>query len=209
MTARIDHLVTEGTFSLDGGTWALENNVWIVGDDTECLVIDAAHNADAILATVGDRRLLGILSTHGHNDHIGAAGAVAAASDAPIWLHPDDRMLWDDVYPDTAPVRDLADGQRIDVAGVELQVIHTPGHSPGSVCFYAPTFGTLFSGDTLFHGGPGATGRSYSDFPTIIESITTRLLTLPAETIINTGHGESTTIGAEASDLADWIARGH
>jgi glyoxylase-like metal-dependent hydrolase (beta-lactamase superfamily II) len=74
---------------------------------------------------------------------------------------------------------------------------------------YAPALGTLFSGDTLFHGGPGATGRSYSDFPTIIESITTRLLTLPAETIVNTGHGESTTIGAEAPDLADWIARGH
>ena len=209
MTARIDHLATEGTFSLDGGTWALENNVWIVGDDTECLVIDAAHNADAILAAVGDRRLLGILSTHGHNDHIGAAAAVAAASDAPTYLHPDDRMLWDVVNPDDAPGYDLADGGRITVAGVELQAIHTPGHSPGSVCFYAPALGTLFSGDTLFHGGPGATGRSYSDFPTIIESITTRLLTLPAETVVNTGHGESTTIGAEAPDLADWIARGH
>jgi glyoxylase-like metal-dependent hydrolase (beta-lactamase superfamily II) len=209
MTARIDQLVTAGTFSLDGGTWALENNVWIVGDDSECFVIDAAHNAEAIVAAVGDRQLLGILSTHGHNDHIGAASAVAAASDAPIYLHPEDRMLWDVIYPDTVPVGDLADGQRINVAGVELQVIHTPGHSPGSVCFYAPAFGTLFSGDTLFHGGPGATGRSYSDFPTIIESITTKLFTLPAETIVNTGHGESTTIGAEAPNLADWIARGH
>ncbi|WP_181445862.1 MBL fold metallo-hydrolase [Cryobacterium soli] len=209
MNARIEHLVTEGTFDLDGGSWALENNVWIVGDDTECVVIDAAHNAEAILTAVGDRTLLGILSTHAHNDHIGAAGAVSAATGAPVYLHPDDRMLWDVVYPNAAPGRDLADGQRIAVAGIELLVLHTPGHSPGSVCLYAPTFGTLFSGDTLFHGGPGATGRSYSDFPTIIESITGKLLTLPAETVVNTGHGESTTIGAEAPDLPDWLARGH
>lgn len=209
MTARIEHLVTEGTFDLDGGSWALENNVWIVGDDTECVVIDAAHNADAILAAVGDRTLLGILSTHAHNDHIGAAGAVSAATGAPVYLHPDDRMLWEVVYPDAAPQRELADGDRIAVAGIELQVIHTPGHSPGSVCLYAPAFGTLFSGDTLFHGGPGATGRSYSDFPTIIESITGKLLTLPADTVVNTGHGESTSIGAEAPDLPDWLARGH
>jgi len=209
MLARIEHLVTEGTFDLDGGSWALENNVWIVGDDTECVVIDAAHNAEAILAAVGVRTLLGILSTHAHNDHIGAAGAVSAATGAPVYLHPGDRMLWDVVYPDTAPDRELADGQRIAVAGIELLVSHTPGHSPGSVCLYAPTFGTLFSGDTLFHGGPGATGRSYSDFPTIIDSITTKLLTLPAETVVNTGHGESTSIGAEAPDLPAWIARGH
>ena len=155
MTARIEHLVTEGTFDLDGGSWALENNVWIVGDDTECVIIDAAHNAEAILAAVGDRTLLGILSTHAHNDHIGAAGAVSAATGAPVYLHPDDRMLWEVVYPDAPPQRELADGQRIAVAGIELEVIHTPGHSPGSVCLYAPTFGTLFSGDTLFHGGPG------------------------------------------------------
>ncbi|QYF74172.1 MBL fold metallo-hydrolase [Cryobacterium sp. PAMC25264] len=209
MGARIEHLVTEGTFDLDGGSWALENNVWIVGDDTECVVIDAAHDPVAILAAVGERRLLGILSTHAHNDHIGAALPVSAATDAPVYLHPDDRMLWDVVYPDAAPQRELAEGQRIAVAGIELQVIHTPGHSPGSVCLYAPAFGTLFSGDTLFHGGPGATGRSYSDFPTIIESITGKLLTLPADTVVNTGHGESTTIGAEAPDLPDWLARGH
>jgi glyoxylase-like metal-dependent hydrolase (beta-lactamase superfamily II) len=209
MTARIEHLVTEGTFDLDGGSWALENNVWIVGDDTECVVIDAAHNADAILAAVGDRALRAVLSTHAHNDHIGAAGAVSTATGAPVYLHPDDRMLWNVVYPDAAPEREFADGDRIHVAGIELEVISTPGHSPGSVCLYAPAFGTLFSGDTLFHGGPGATGRSYSDFPTIIESITTRLLSLPDETVVNTGHGESTTIGAEAPDLPAWIARGH
>ncbi len=209
MGARIDHLVTSGTFSLDGGTWDVDNNVWIVGDDDECVVIDAAHDANAILAAIGDRRLVGILSSHAHDDHIGALGAVLAARDAPSYLQPADMMLWDRVYPESPPTRPLEHGQRIAVAGIDLEVLHTPGHSPGAVCFYAPAFGTVFTGDTLFHGGPGATGRSFSDFPTIIESITERLLTLPPETVVLTGHGESTTIGAEAGHLAEWIARGH
>ena len=88
-------------------------------------------------------------------------------------------------------------------------MLHTPGHSPGAVCFYAPAFGTVFTGDTLFSGGPGATGRSYSDFDTIVDSIRTRLLTLPPETVVHTGHGDSTEIGIEAPHLDDWITRGH
>ena len=220
MTARIDHLVTVGTFSLDGGTWDLDNNVWIVGDDTQCVVIDAAHDADAILKAVGDRKLLAILCTHGHNDHIGAAASLSAATGAPVWLHPADTMLWEMVFPadaaetvasaaaNTRP-NALEDGQRIAVAGIELEVLHTPGHSPGSVCFSAPELGTVFSGDTLFHGGPGATGRSFSDFPTIIASITTQLLTLPAGTVVRTGHGQTTMVGDEKSHREEWITRGH
>ncbi len=88
-------------------------------------------------------------------------------------------------------------------------MLHTPGHAPGAVCLYAPALGAVFTGDTLFAGGPGATGRSFSDFPTIVESIKERLLSLPPETKVFTGHGDSTTIGDEAPHLEEWIARGH
>ncbi|GAB7187004.1 MBL-fold metallohydrolase domain-containing protein [Kitasatospora sp. Ki12] len=207
--ARVDRLVTAGTFDLDGGSWEVENNVWIVGDDHEALVIDAAHDAEAIEAALGGRRLLAIVSTHAHNDHIDAAPALAARTGAPVLLHPDDLPLWKQTHPDRLPDGELADGQRIEVAGIELTVLHTPGHAPGAVCLYAPALGTVFTGDTLFHGGPGATGRSFSHFPTIIDSIRERLLTLPAETVVRTGHGDPTTVGAEAPALPDWIARGH
>ncbi len=205
MTPRIDHVVTSGTFSLDGGTWDVDNNVWIVGDDRECVVIDAAHDAAAILQAVGDRTLKAVLLTHAHDDHINAVGDVFDATRAPSYLHPDDRVLWDRVYS-VSPDRELADGDVIEVAGTRLEVLHTPGHAPGACCFHAPELGTVFTGDTLFQGGPGATGRSFSDFPTIVASIKAKLLTLPPETVVRTGHGDSTTIGAEAEHADEWTA---
>ncbi|WP_100834819.1 MBL fold metallo-hydrolase [Kitasatospora fiedleri] len=209
MAARIERLVTSGEFSLDGGTWQVDNNVWIVGDDTEAVVIDAAHDARAIAAALGGRRLLAVVSTHAHNDHVDAAPELSELTGAPVLLHPADEVLWRQTHPDRAPDAPLADGQRLAVAGTALTVLHTPGHSPGAVSLYAPELGTVFTGDTLFAGGPGATGRSFSDFPTIIASIRERLLTLPPETVVHTGHGDSTTVGAEAPQLEEWIARGH
>ena len=209
MVARIELVNTSGVFSIDGEDFEVENNIWLVGDDHEVIVVDAAHDAAPIADAVGDRTVKAILCTHGHNDHINAADALSRATGgAPVLLHPADEMLWDVVYPDRKPDDAVTEGDELDVAGERLRVIHTPGHSPGGVCLVGPD-GHVFGGDTLFNGGPGATGRSYSDFPTIIESIRDRLLVLPEDTVVHTGHGDSTTIGAEAPHLDEWLARGH
>jgi glyoxylase-like metal-dependent hydrolase (beta-lactamase superfamily II) len=193
MAARIDHAVTSGTFSLDGQTFDVDNNVWVVGDDASCVVIDAPHSVPEILKVVGGRNVTAVLLTHGHDDHVRVAPELAAATGAPLLMHPADEPLWKLTHPDAPMPLPLADGQ--EIAG--LTVLHTPGHSPGAVCFSAPELGCVFTGDTLFHGGPGATGRSFSDRPTIERSIRERLLTLPPETVVHTGHGDDTTIGAE------------
>jgi glyoxylase-like metal-dependent hydrolase (beta-lactamase superfamily II) len=201
VTARIDKIVTSGTFSLDGQDFAVDNNVWLVGDDDEVIVIDAAHDAAAILNAVAGRRLVSVISTHGHNDHVGAAPEVGHASGAPVLLHPADQVLWQLTFPDDRPDGVLAGEQRFKIAGTTLRVLHTPGHSPGSVSLYLPELGVVFTGDTLFQGGPGATGRSFSDRETILSSIRGVLLGLPPETLVHTGHGADTTIGAEAASL--------
>ena len=197
----IELVTTDGIFALDGGEWEVTNNIWLVGDDRDVVVFDAAHDHEKIAAAVAGRRVRAIVLTHGHNDHINAAVPLRDVVDAPIWLHPADRMLWDVVWPGATPDADLTPGDAITIAGHTLGILHTPGHSPGCCCFYDTADGVVLSGDTLFCGGPGATGRSYSDEPTILRSIRETLLALPDETIVHTGHGDSTTIGAERSGV--------
>lgn len=215
MSEKIEKVVTTGTFSLDGGTWDVENNVWIVGNEKSVIIIDPAHDVDKISKAVDGRTVEKILLTHAHDDHIGSAKEAADRFEAPVYLNSADRQLWEMVYPSWDFDEDLAEGTLLSIGDTELRVLETPGHSPGSVCFYAPDLswensdGVVFSGDTLFQGGPGATGRSFSDFPTILNSITGKLLVLPDSTAVLTGHGEETGIGLEAGDVEEWTKRGH
>ncbi|GAB3998557.1 MBL fold metallo-hydrolase [Nocardioides marmoraquaticus] len=194
---RVDHVVTSGTFSLDGETHEVDNNVWVVGDDDECVVIDAPHSVDDIVRLIGGRTVKAIVATHAHDDHVRVAPELRERVGAPILLHPDDREVWELTHPDVLWDVDLEDGQTIKVAGAVLKVLHTPGHAPGAVCLYVHDLGCVFTGDTLFEGGPGATGRSFSDADLIKDSIRTTLFDLPDETVVHTGHGPDTTIGAE------------
>jgi glyoxylase-like metal-dependent hydrolase (beta-lactamase superfamily II) len=209
MAARVELVRTSGVFTLDGGTFEVDNNVWLIGDHRDVVVIDPAHDSELILEAIGERDVIAIVCTHGHNDHINGALPLADKTGAPVLLHADDYELWQQVHPDREPDWPLSDGEVLSVADTDLEVIHTPGHTWGSVCLHAASQGWLFSGDTLFEGGPGATGRSYSDFATIISSISQRLLPLDGDTVVLTGHGPKTTIGKESPNLPTWIARGH
>ena len=203
MSARVDHAVVSGTFSLDGETHDVDNNVWVIGDDEQCLVIDAPHDVDAILDLVGGRAVKAIVCTHAHDDHVRVAPELRQRVKAPILLHPDDRPLWELTHTDELWDVDLEDGLTLTIGGAAVTVIHTPGHAPGAVCLYVHDLGCVFTGDTLFQGGPGATGRSYSDADLIADSIRRRLFDLPDDTVVHTGHGPDTTIGAERENVGD------
>ena len=133
MSPRIDRVVTSGQFCLDGGCWDVDNNIWLIGDDIEVLVVDAAHTAQPIIEAVGGRNVVAILCTHAHNDHVTGAPELGQQFEAPVLLHPDDEVLWKQTHlsVDYSP---LTNDQQITFAGTEIRVIHTPAHSPGSVC---------------------------------------------------------------------------
>lgn len=228
MSVGVQRVVTAGNHDPSGPP-VHENNVWIVGGGGEVVVIDPAHDAEAVARAVAGRSVTAILLTHGHWDHVRAALEFAALVRAPIHLSEADRFLWAAEHGE-APFEPLRDGQVFHADAVEILARHTPGHTPGSTSFIAAAAGPqsrgsrsrpgrdgadlgvfpccVFSGDTLFEGGPGATRWDYSSFRTIIESIQTRLFTLPDATVVHTGHGPSTTIGAERPALGEWVRRG-
>ncbi|WP_214368646.1 MBL fold metallo-hydrolase [Pseudonocardia sp. H11422] len=208
MLPRIDRVVTSRTVEINDEPMTIENNVWVMGDDEQVLVVDAAHDGDAIKEAIGGRRLFAIACTHGHRNHVDQAPAVADSVGGPILLNAADQLIWERVHPDHAPDGELPHEEVLRVAHVDARVLHTPGHSDGSVCLYVAALRTVFTGDTLLKGGPGPADWSLSRFPTLIRSLEERVLTLPADTRVLPGHGDETTIGDEAPHLADWIAVG-
>ncbi len=182
----------------------IDNNVYIIRCRAtgESVMIDAANEHERLLELCGELGVRRVLETHGHWDHIAAVPQVRDAGYQVAVAAEDAAML--DGYDET-----LTDGEHIAVGRLQIEVIHTPGHTPGSMCFYVPDTPLLFTGDTLFPGGPGATHFPGGDFTTIMESIDKRIFArFNPETRVLPGHGRPTTVGAESPNLDAWVARG-
>ena len=205
----VDLTVTAGNYRFDEASFAVDTNIWLIGDENEVLIVDAGFDVSAILAAVDGREVTGIACTHAHNDHSDAALEVADRTGAPVLLHPGDAKLWAKVNPSRRPDAELTDKQVLTVAGTSVVVLHTPGHTAGSVCLYLPDEGLLFSGDTLLSGGPGITGDVLSSRSTLLDSIHTTLLRLPDETLVHPGHGYDTDLGTERTQPWAIAATGH
>jgi len=181
----------------------VENNVFVLRckETGDSLLIDAANEHDRLLELCQRLNVRKVLETHGHWDHIQAVPAIRDAGYEVGVTAEDAAML---------PSYDfvLEDESVIEIGRLRLHTLLTPGHTPGSICFRLEGSPVLFSGDTLFPGGPGNTAPADADFPTIIRSIENRLFALPADTIVMPGHGDDTTIGTEQPHLQEWVDRG-
>jgi glyoxylase-like metal-dependent hydrolase (beta-lactamase superfamily II) len=181
----------------------LENNVYVVSclRTGRAVIVDAADEADRIVDAAAGLQVAAILTTHGHADHVGAAAVVSDAVGAPVRIHPADAAM-----AGLSRFEPIEPEEVIDVGELQMRAIHTPGHTPGSTCFLLGDL--LFSGDTLFPGGPGAT-TDPDRFAEIMTSLERRLFVLPDDTRVLPGHGLDTTIGAERPSLPEWRRRGY
>jgi glyoxylase-like metal-dependent hydrolase (beta-lactamase superfamily II) len=183
-------------------------NAWLIGDEDEVIVIDPGSDAAAVLKAVGEREVLAVICTHGHPEHVAAAIEVADRDAAPIALHPLDRVLWREAHPDEDADIDMADGGLFEIADVQLEVIHSPGHTPGSVCLYCEDLDVVFSGDALLAAGPAPHDGEFPDFPGQLTAIGEQLLTLPGPTRVLPGHGEEITVAAAEKLFDSWASAG-
>src|ERR1039458_2501447 len=202
MEARIERVASPGDSD------APEGNAWIVGDDEEVIVVDPGRDGGAVLAAVGDRGILAIICTPGHATHVAAAPEVAARDEAPVALPPRDRLVWREAHRDGDPDIEMEDGGIFEVADVSLEVIHAPGHTPGSVCLYSEELEVVFAGDVLMASGPVPHHHEYPHFPPQLSAIGERVLTLPGPTRVLPGHGEETTVSAAQKRFDSWVTAG-
>ena len=183
-------------------------NAWVIGDDEEVIVVDPGTDARAVLDAAGEREILAVICTHGHAAHVGAALEVAGRDESPVALHPRDRLFWREVHGDQLPEIEMEEGGAFEVAGVTLEVLDTPGHSPGSVSIYCEDLGVVFSGDALSAGGPCPHDGGFPDFAGQLSAIGAELLTLPGGTRVLPGHGEESTIAMAEKQFDSWITAG-
>jgi glyoxylase-like metal-dependent hydrolase (beta-lactamase superfamily II) len=188
-------------------------NTWIVGDNEEVIVIDAGRDAGAVLDTVGDREVIAVICTHGHESHVAAAVEVARRDEAPVALHPADRLPWSEAqsateHAGTEPDIPMEEGGLFEVADVALEVIHAPGHTPGSVVLYCEDLDAVFAGDVLTLAGPVPHEGEFADFARQLSSIGEQVLTLQAETRILPGHGDEFTVAVAEKRFDSWVAAG-
>ena len=181
---------------------------WLVGDDDEVIVIDPGTDAAPVLAAVGDRDIRAVVCTHGHPAHVAAAVAVAEHDEAPVAMHPADRLPWREAYPDDDPDIDMEEGGLFEVAGVTLEVIHTPGHSKGSVSLYCEDLGAVFTGDALLADGPAPHDGEFPNFSGQLSAIGEDLLTLPGDTRVLPGHGAELTVQMAEKQFDSWVSAG-
>ena len=185
---------------------AAKANAWIIGDDEEVIVIDPGRDPAAVLGAVGDREVLAVICTHGHADHVAAAVKVAERDQAAVALHPKDRLLWRDAHPDDDADIQMEDGGIFDVGDVQLEVIHAPGHTGGSVCLYCEELGVVFTGHAMLATGPVPHDGEFPDFARQLNAIGEHLLTLPPDTRVLPGEGEQTTIAEAEKKFDSWIS---
>jgi glyoxylase-like metal-dependent hydrolase (beta-lactamase superfamily II) len=183
-------------------------NTWIIGDDEEVIVVDPGRDAEPVLAAVGDREVIAVICTHGHPGHAAAAVEVAARDEAPVAVHPKDRVYWREAHPDDDPDIEMEEGGVFEVADVALEVIHAPGHTPGSVCLYSEDLKAVFVGDVLSAAGPVPHDNDFPDFARQLSSIGEQVLTLPGQTRVLTGHGDELTVTAAEKRFDSWVTAG-
>jgi glyoxylase-like metal-dependent hydrolase (beta-lactamase superfamily II) len=185
-----------------------DRNAWVIGDDEEVVVVDPGKDAEAVLTAVGDREILAVICTHGHEAHVAAAPEVAGRDEAPVALHPKDLLSWREVHGDADPEIAMEEGGSFEVAGVTLEVLYTPGHTPGSVSIYCDDLGVVFSGDALLADGPCPHAREFPNFSQQLSAIGAELLTLPGATRVLPGHGEEITIAVAEKSFDSWVTAG-